>query len=535
MFIGIIFFASYSFTTFCNTAVKVKVNNNKTAQIGNGVECAISKSKFIKLVIPNFINLSNDFHRVTKIAERAFLRCHIESVYLPESVEIICDFAFSECNILKIIDISRCKVTVIPPYMAFGCSNLKEIVFPQLIKRIEKYALAESSITKITLNTIKFIDPMAFFNCTFLNEVTILNKSKVVFKNSSFLSANGKVIIFVMNKFEGKYIVPTTVRSIGPYSFCDNHLSEIIIGKNVNKICDFAFYRTKNLRRITINSKCLKEIGRFAFSLSKIEEIFLPSSIVNINNSAFSYCPIKTINLSMINLKIINNLTFYKCFNLTKVDLPFHLQRIGSNAFSFTSINNIEIPFSLESIDEEAFSYCNFHIIDMHSTNITRLNKYVFMKCTKLLVVILPVKLTYLHETCFDSDFEVALVVYCGKHKFTGHKFISSPNVIVSAFYPIQYFADQKVIKRYSCPYPLPPIEEIIRCHRNNEPLSRFESIEERQLKNLIETSNESNYYFTKKFKALLDDDITNFKIPAISFFGGVLLGIGFIYAVIFL
>lgn len=62
------------------------------------------------------------------------------------------------------------------------------------------------------------------------------------------------------------------VTSIAPYAFAENHLSEIRLPQGVTDVGKYAFYRCKNLKKMTLSDGIL-EIGGGALTGCRIEEV----------------------------------------------------------------------------------------------------------------------------------------------------------------------------------------------------------------------------------------------------------------------
>lgn len=97
-----------------------------------------------------------------------------------------------------------------------------------------------------------------------------------------------------------------------------------------------------------------------------IDELILPSSIVNIAQQAFFNTSIKRINseednvyILPPNVKTIGSQAFSECKNVTKIVLPQTLAEISRNAFeNCFNLRELNIPAKLESVGEKAFASC---------------------------------------------------------------------------------------------------------------------------------------------------------------------------------
>ena len=142
-------------------------------------------------------------------------------------------------------------------------------------------------------------------------------------------------------KFDSVYM-PNTVRKIGDRAFCSNGLKEVTF------------------------SGTLTSIGMVAFSNNELTSVVLPDSVNHLGNGAFSTNPnIERIILSK-NLREISDAAFgcsdkyHYMTNLTEIEIPDTVTKIGSRAFAGSNIHNIAIPDSVKEIGEYAFSTKNY-------------------------------------------------------------------------------------------------------------------------------------------------------------------------------
>lgn len=109
-----------------------------------------------------------------------------------------------------------------------------------------------------------------------------------------------------------------------------NNVEEVILPDTVSVIKKLAFSDCTNLRSINLDK------------------------VNSIERNAFSYCT----NLNNIITKAsIGGSVFYKCENLTSIDLLDGALSIGTMAFSYTSIEEISLPSTLRNVYIDAFKY----------------------------------------------------------------------------------------------------------------------------------------------------------------------------------
>jgi len=166
------------------------------------------------------------------------------------------------------------------------------------------------------------------------------------------------------------------VINIDPYKDYYDKIKSITIGRNVQVIQDYSFYKFKNLETVEFLCEDLMYIGTCCFckcsslkniDLSKsfvasdinnscfkdcinLEKVILNKNIRNIYYSAFSGCiSLKEINLEDTKLEYIGDEAFLNCNNLNKIILPSTVEALGNNVF--TGCNNIEIEMNLSNVE----------------------------------------------------------------------------------------------------------------------------------------------------------------------------------------
>ena len=141
----------------------------------------------------------------------------------------------------------------------------------------------------------------------------------------------------------------------------------------------------------THNNLPVTEIGIQAFSNdgrgAYIISVFIPESIRNIANDAFSGCS----NLTEIKIPdsvtSIGNSAFSGCSSLTEIEIPDGLTGIGTSTFSgCRSLTNIEIPDSITSIDNFAFINCSSLTKIIIPKNVAIIGFDAFQYCNNLTI-----------------------------------------------------------------------------------------------------------------------------------------------------
>lgn len=137
-----------------------------------------------------------------------------------------------------------------------------------------------------------------------------------------------------------------------------------------------------------------------AFFGMQLTEIILPSSLIAIDNGAFTNSKIKNI------------------------DIPAGVVKIGSFAFAdCDNLQSISFPSSVSVLGDYLTSDCdNLIAIDLKSSGITELPAYAFFNCMALSSVVLPDNLTTIHDGCFSATSTLQSIILPSTLKKIGNK-----------------------------------------------------------------------------------------------------------------
>lgn len=263
-----------------------------------------------RIIIPKTI----DGYSVKSIAEGAFYgNEYLTELYISQGVEEIGSLSF---------------------YM---CPKLEKVYLPESISKIGENAFAECiMLGEIILSeNVSEIGENAFSSCS---------KISVSDKNSVF-STDENGVLFNKNK---------TVLLQYPSG---SDLKEYNIPQTVKKIEERAFYKSKNLRRVTFPNGLIS-IEKNAFEESGILRAEIPESVKEIGECAFSRSQVSFVKLPQ-NLKVISERLFYVCLKLEKIEVGEKVQSIEDEAFfGCENLNEFDIPKNVLNIGKGSFFLC---------------------------------------------------------------------------------------------------------------------------------------------------------------------------------
>jgi len=195
-------------------------------------------------------------------------KASLTSIILPTSLISIGENAFFNCGYLTSLTIPP-LVTTIRASAFFNCVGLKSITIPTLVTSIENLAFANcSGLSSITIPvSVTYIGVNAF-KSTALITVDAGNSNYSSLAGILFNKTKTNLITCPTSK-TGSYTIPSTVTSIGDYSFYNCiGLSSITIPASVTAIGNSAFEGCTGLT--TINTYATTPV-----SLTSVTSVFL--------------------------------------------------------------------------------------------------------------------------------------------------------------------------------------------------------------------------------------------------------------------
>lgn len=142
----------------------------------------------------------------------------------------------------------------------------------------------------------------------------------------------------------------------------------------------------------------------FAFC-SSLQTIYIPDSIIDIEDFSFrNNTNLTSVRLSE-NLNTLGNGIFFSCPSLQLITIPDNITSFGYNAFtgcsSLTKINFTKNS-KLQTLGLAVFSFCPFQSIILPQS-VNSIGDYAFYFCSNLKEIIIPPNVTNLGERFFEN------------------------------------------------------------------------------------------------------------------------------------
>ena len=300
----------------------------------------------------------------------------IMDILLPSTIKKIGDFAFSECNNLKLNEL------VLESCEYIGKSAFSNLCIEKIVLNkptvLDDRAFANSKVSTIVFNDAVQIGVNTFADCKHLRKIVFNAKSSIgeeAFRNCPQLTnvtlpeLNGNLgdgaFADCSNLIEVKF--PKRGFIIGKSAFenCVN-LKSLNIDGDGYKIAPYAFANT-GINNVTLSND-IYEIGAYAFSncTNLSGHITLPSSLTIVDEGMFKECSsIESISMGD-SVTQIGAEAFSGCVNLVDINLPKSLIKIEPNVFyGCKNISELDIPFGLANFNG-AFNNCNIKKLRTH-------------------------------------------------------------------------------------------------------------------------------------------------------------------------
>ncbi len=190
-------------------------------------------------------------------------------------------------------------VTDITEGLFEDCKNLKEIILPKSVQKVEFNTFSGCRM----LQCIRLSTNVAEITHSLLFECDSLMAIEVDIENQMFKSVDGILlnkagteILYIPKRITGDVKLPEGITKIADYAFsgCEELIS-VTVPSSVIEIGKKAFYNCKNLKYIKIEEGVTKIKAGAFYNCRSLNDITIPESVKEIEKDAFSFCFLKSI------------------------------------------------------------------------------------------------------------------------------------------------------------------------------------------------------------------------------------------------
>ena len=345
----------------------------------------------------------------------AFKNCDfISEIILCDGVTSIGSNVFSECSSLTSISIPA-TLTSIGGGSFYRCLSLESVYisdiaawcninFNDYCSAYSLYLNGELLTETVIPKTVTKINNNVFSGCKSLKSISIPEGVTQIGRFAFYSCSNLSSIS-----------IPDSVTQIGHYAFCEcSKLTNIVIPKGVTQIGDGTFSGCSQLISVEIPEGVTQIGSRAFYGCSNLSSISIPDSVTQIGSRAFDGCNIavtiydnakyignysnpymvlmtvidRTISTCKINnqTRFIDDSAFYGCNELTEIDIPEGVIRIGEYVFyGCSNLKSVKISEGVTEIGAYAFENCR-NLTNIRIPNsILKVGRGAFVNCNNLI------------------------------------------------------------------------------------------------------------------------------------------------------
>ena len=379
-----------------------KYKKNKNEVIITGLQEDVSNTS---IVIPETI----DGMPVVEIGPKAFEFSTITDIKIGKNIRKIEKEAFAHCRKLSSVT-WNCKCNTIPDNCFYRCTELKKFDFTA-IKRVGQYAFGESGLQEVYIpQNIEMIGIGAFNICSELHSVTWNGTCDVIPTSCFYLCSNLKSFNFSAIKKVGRYAfrasglqeacLPENIEVVseGAFDGC-SELHSVIWHCKCNVIPSDCFFKCSNLKAFDFSS--IKEIGRYAFWRSGLQEVSLPKNIVIISTGTFSRCNgLRTVTWNC-KCNVIPSYCFYMCPNLTNFDFA-GIKKIEQDAFWKSGLISVTLSKGT-AVYQNCFAFCE-SLAKVEWLSARSIKGDIFKGCKNIKEIFISDKVKNIEASAFVSS-----------------------------------------------------------------------------------------------------------------------------------
>ena len=273
------------------------------------------------------------------IGDWAFGTTNLKTLAIPEQVDSIGSYAFADNAVLSTVDI-RPDIQHVGVAIFQNCTNLQtevalggtyhncpknatECVIPEGIEHIASYAFSNcQSLQRVTIpESVKTIGEGAFQNCVRLQSIKV----------------PGQVRRIEDHTFENCWLLtsvqlPDSLEHIGNYAFLSCSFAHISLPEALTSIGSYAFQGCTYLEEIDLPDS-IKSLGATFYECVSLCSVDLPGGLIHISNYTFYGCKALTSISLPEGVTYIGENAFLNCSALKTIHIPAATTTVGYEAF----------------------------------------------------------------------------------------------------------------------------------------------------------------------------------------------------------
>lgn len=342
-----------------------------------------------------------------KIANYAFAESGFTSLDVSKAASIG-TYAFYNSKALESVTLPE-SLEMIGAYMFAGCTALKTFEIPANVTNIGNYAFAESGLTAMSIpTTVTSMGDYAFYKCADLETFTFAKNEA---NETTTMASIGAYTFYGCAKLKN-FETPASVRSIGMYAFAESGLQSITLPEELTSLGGTAYYNSgyvfnncKDLTTVSTLGKITAVPGYTFAGCSSLASIVLPASVTGLGGNAFEGTAITEITLPKSISQFSSNL-FKDCASLKKVVFEEGITSMGySSLFAGSALEEVVIASTITQIPYSAFENIKTlkKVTFAEGSQVSTISGYAFNGCSALESINLPEGVTGIYDWAFGG------------------------------------------------------------------------------------------------------------------------------------
>ncbi len=442
-------------TSETSTAKYTYSGNTKLTSITIPAEVSyIGEGAFRGATSVEKVIFKNNDARTLEIAKGAFYGLTDEAfttLTLPEQLVLLGEYAFGGCTKLTTVKLN-----------SVNCKDFANGAFASdtetTSSNVVNYYVTDLHIGAKT----SAIEIAGVFGSKLINVVVdAANPNYKVLDDKVVYDIDVTKILFVPVEWEGEYVTPGTVITIGANVFRSRtKISKITIGKNVTDIGDEAFYGCSALLEVVFEADRIENLtlGNAVFkSCSKLTDVALPETTVSVGSELFSgcnkletvtipatltniaygydktlkknifnmftgssVCPLYAVNVAEGNTKYASKdgvlyekdengklvtLLYNPCGKTGTIDVPKTVTKIADRAFAYSQAEILQFSEGIEAdatltLGDQVFQSSDLKEVHL-PVGLKEITDRMFYSCDTLVTIVVPDTVTKIGKEAF--------------------------------------------------------------------------------------------------------------------------------------
>lgn len=300
------------------------------------------------------------FTGLQEIDPFAFYNCRLTSLKLPETIKKIGRGAFDFCDLLTELTFPE-GIKIINSFPP----RLQEIIVPEGVTEVTNLQFNRidyNSTTEYTISLPKTLKTISiYYNYDYIKDGSYsinLSGSGIASDGVSLVNEDG-ALLFYFHNGQTSYTVPEGVkiiRSLYSHPSLTSITFPSTLEEPTENIIPSSVTEVKG-KFASADGKYLVSVGKLIGVVSNVEEFQIPSSITSIAHGAFYGTKIKEIEIPSTVVELGNSVFDY-CRELTSVTLPDNMKTIPAYTFNRCSkLKEINLD-KISILGERAFYGC---------------------------------------------------------------------------------------------------------------------------------------------------------------------------------